>query len=37
MSRLRNFLAVYRLYRQAHNPLYAARIAYGITYQGLPF
>lgn len=37
MSRLREFLQVYRLYRQAHSVSYAARIAYGIAFRGLPF
>lgn len=31
------FWAVYSLYRRSHPPLYAARIAYDITYHGLPF
>ena len=37
MSRIAEFVAVYRLYRVAHGPLYAARIAYGCVYRGLPF
>lgn len=37
MSKAREFLAVYRLYRKAHGPVYSARIAYGCVYQGLPF
>ncbi len=37
MSRLRDFWLVYRLYARRHSPLYAARIAYGIAFRGLPF
>jgi hypothetical protein len=37
MSRLRDFLAVYRLYRQAHSMSYSARIAYGCVFRQLPF
>lgn len=37
MNALRQFLSTYRLYRQFHSPIYAARIAYGITYRHLPF
>lgn len=37
MSRLRDFVAVYRLYAKHHHPAYAARIAYGIVFRGLPF
>ena len=33
----RNFLNVYRLYRSHHPRMYAARIAYGIVFRGLPF
>ena len=37
MSRITEFLQVYRLYSQ-HNPrFYALRIAYGIAFRGLPF
>ena len=32
-----DFIAVYRLYRQAHPRAYAARIAYGIAFKELPF
>jgi len=37
MSRLRDFWLVYRMYARCHPPLYAARIAYGIAFQKLPF
>jgi hypothetical protein len=37
MSKLREFTQIYRLYRAAHSPLYAARIAFGCTYRNLPF
>lgn len=37
MSKLREFLSVYRLYAAKHSPIYAARIAHGIVYRGLPF
>ena len=37
MSKLRDYFELYRLYRRHHRPLYAARIAYGMTFQGLPF
>lgn len=37
MNRIRHFLAVYRLYAHHHRPTYAARIAYGIAFRGLPF
>lgn len=33
----RVFITEYRLYRRSHTRLYAARIAYGIVFQGLPF
>lgn len=37
MKQLREFISVFRLYAQ-HNPYsYAARIAYGCVYKGLPF
>lgn len=37
MNAIREFISVYRLYRR-HNPArYAARIAYGIAFRGLPF
>lgn len=37
MSRITEFLQVYRLYRSHHNPAYAARIAYGVVFKHLPF
>lgn len=37
MNTLRHFIAMYRLYRPHHTPMYAARIAYDIAYRGLPF
>lgn len=37
MSRIAEFLNVYRLYRLSHSPIYAARIAYGCAFRGLPF
>lgn len=37
MSRLREFLSVYRAYRVVHSPFYAARIAYGCAFRQLPF
>lgn len=37
MSKVREFIGVYRLYRQCHSPAYALRMAYGITVKQLPF
>ena len=38
MKKLRDFVAVYKLYRRsAHNPVYAARIAFGMAFLNLPF
>lgn len=37
MSRLREFLSVFRLYARSHSPLYAARIAWGVAVNRLPF
>ena len=37
MSALRQFLAVYRLYRAHHSRTYAMRIAYWCAFKGLPF
>lgn len=37
MNRIREFLSVYRAYRTVHSPVYAARIAWGVTFQQLPF
>lgn len=37
MLRCGEFWRVYRLYRSAHGRAYAARIAYGCAFRGLPF
>lgn len=37
MSRLTEFVQVFRLYARNHNPIYSARIAYGVVFKGLPF
>lgn len=37
MSRIRTFIEIYLLYRKAHTPKYAAVIAWGIAFHGLPF
>jgi hypothetical protein len=37
MNRFAEFLSVYRAYRRAHSIPYAARIAFGCVYRGLPF
>ena len=37
MKRIAEFLQLYRLYSQCHTRVYAARIAYGIAFRGLPF
>ena len=37
MNSVREFLAVYRLYRAAHKPRYAAIVAYRVAFRGLPF
>lgn len=37
MKRAAEFVNVWRQYRKAHGSIYAARIAYGIAYRGLPF
>lgn len=37
MRRLLEFVSVYRMYRRTHPPRYAARIAYGIAFNGVPF
>lgn len=37
MSRLRDFWQVYRLYARCHSPAYAARIAWGVAFRGIPF
>lgn len=36
-ARLKDFLAVYRLYRKHHGPIYSARIARDCVFGGLPF
>lgn len=36
-SKFTEFIKVYREYRAAHSPLYAAKTAYGIAFLGLPF
>jgi hypothetical protein len=37
MSRLREFIQVYRLYRQRHGRRYSLRIAWGCSFRQLPF
>jgi hypothetical protein len=37
MSRLVEFVSVYRAYRRFHPARYAARIAFGCAFRGLPF
>lgn len=37
MSRIAEFVQVYRLYRNHHPRLYALRLAYDIAFRGLPF
>lgn len=37
MNRITTFFTVYRQYRLGHSPAYAARIAWGVAFQGLPF
>lgn len=37
MQRLSEFFNVYRVYAKHHPRWYAARIAYGIAFKGLPF
>lgn len=37
MQRLKLFFTVWRQYASAHNPIYAARIAYGVAFKDLPF
>jgi hypothetical protein len=37
MNKLRHFIAIYRLYAAHHSRRYAARIAYGMAFKGLPF
>lgn len=31
------FVAVYQMYRPQHSRRYAARIAFGVAFRGLPF
>ena len=37
MSRVAEFVQVFRLYARHHNPIYSARIAYGVVFKWLPF
>lgn len=37
MSRLREFIQLYRLYRRRHGRRYSLRIAYGCAFRQLPF
>ena len=37
MSRLIDFVRVYRMYRKQHDRRFAARIAYDIAFNGTPF
>ncbi len=37
MSKIREFLLVFNLYRKHHSMRYAVRIAYGCAFRGLPF
>jgi hypothetical protein len=37
MSKAREFISVFVLYARHHNPVYAARMAYGIVIKQLPF
>ena len=37
MRQIIDFIALFRLYRRAHGTRYAARIAYGCAFRGLPF
>jgi hypothetical protein len=37
MKQLIEFVSVYRMYRRGHSRLYAARIAYDIAFNGIPF
>ena len=37
MKRVADFLSVYRLYRHHHPARYAAHVAWGIAFKGLPF
>lgn len=37
MKQLIEFVSVYRMYRRSHSWRYAARIAYDIAFNGVPF
>lgn len=37
MAKLKDFYSIWRLYAKHHNPIYAARLAFGIAFRGLPF
>lgn len=37
MSKVAEFIKVWRQYARHHSAAYAARIAYGIAFKGLPF
>ena len=37
MKAIKEFIAVYRLYKRHNTRRYAARIAYGVAFRGLPF
>ena len=37
IAKAREFIEVFKLYAKHHNPIYAARMAYGIVIKQLPF
>jgi len=37
MEAIKDFVSIYRLYSRHHPRMYAAKIAYGIAFRGLPF
>lgn len=37
MKQIKDFFSVYRMYRRHHPRKYAAHIAFGIAFRGLPF
>ena len=37
IPKLRQFITVWWQYSRHHSPLYAARIAWGVAFKGLPF
>jgi len=37
MTRIKDFVKLYRLYREMHSPKYALQRAYEIAFMGLPF